>query len=157
MKKKEILFIILFIAICGSIIFALHSTNKKASDNIKTVSDGDIEVEITDSYFIQATNDIYFNMDDYVGKTIRMEGLVYSYEDTEGEIRFAVVRNTPGCCGADGLAGLDIQYDKEYPAEDTWVEVIGVIEKDVISGFDTPVIKLTALAEKEEGTTFVTN
>ena len=114
-------------------------------------------IEITDNYFIQQTNDIYFNLDDYIGKTIKMEGLIYAYQDTDGDICYAVVRNTPGCCGADGLSGIDIRYDGEYPEFNTWVEVVGVMGTDTVYGSKIPAIQVDTLTPKEIGTTFVTN
>ena len=78
-------------------------------------------------------------------------------EDDNGDTCYAVVRNTPGCCGNDGLAGLDIRYDKDYPNENTWVEVIGVIGTDTMYGDVIPAIQVSSIIEKEEGTTFVTN
>ena len=114
-------------------------------------------IEITDNYFIEQTNDVYLNLNDYVGKTIKMQGLIYAYQDDNGEVCYAVVRNTPGCCGSDGLAGLDIRYNGEYPKEDTWVEVVGVMGKDTVYGSVVPAIQITSLKETETGTTFVTN
>ena len=114
-------------------------------------------VEITDNYFIESTNDVYVNLDEYVGKTIKMQGLIYSYEGAGDRLCYAVVRNTPGCCGNDGLAGLDIAYDKDYPEEDTWVEVIGVVTKEKSYGGYIPVLQIASITEKEEGKTFVTN
>ena len=157
MEKKKIIMIILLIICVISIIFVMKSVNAKASDKIKEISETKVDIEITDNYFIQATTDIYLNVNDYIGKTIKMEGFMYYYEDTEGKIRHAVIRNTPGCCGTDGLAGLDIEYNKAYPLSDTWVQVVGVIKKDNISGDDTAVINVTDIVEKEEGTSFVTN
>ncbi|MBR3696852.1 MAG: hypothetical protein IKM97_01045 [Clostridia bacterium] len=114
-------------------------------------------VEITDNFFIEQTNDLYINLNDYIGKTIKIEGLIYSYEDSNGDICYAVVRNTPGCCGSDGLAGLDIRYDEDYPEEDTWVEVIGLVGSDTVYGSKIPAIQVSSLTLKEKGTTFVTN
>ena len=115
-------------------------------------------MEITDNYFIEQTNDIFYNTDDYIDKTIKIAGLIYNYEDyNSGETYYAVVRNTPGCCGNDGLAGLDIRYDGEYPEENTWVEIVGTIKTDVVAGEEIPAIQVTSIQETEEGTTFVTN
>jgi len=114
-------------------------------------------VEITDNFFIEQTNDLYLNLNDYIGKTIKIEGLIYSYEDSNGDICYAVVRNTPGCCGNDGMAGLDIRYDEDYPEEDTWVEVIGVVGTDTMYGSKIPAIQVSSMKIKEKGTTFVTN
>ena len=115
----------------------ISSTSDSSNTNSTTQSSGKIRkstekakantnnmVEITDNFFIEQTNDLYLNLNDYIGKTIKIEGLIYSYEDSNGDICYAVVRNTLGCCGNDGLAVLDIRYDEDYPEEDTWVEVI---------------------------------
>ena len=123
----------------------------------KLEPDMDNILEIKDNFFIQQTNDMYYNLNDYLGKTIKIEGFVTNYKDNNGDICYGVVRNTPGCCGADGLAGLDIRYDGEYPEIDTWVEVIGVLGKDISYDADIPAIQVTSTRAKEEGTTFVTN
>lgn len=114
-------------------------------------------ISITDNYFIEQTNDLYYNTDDYIGKTIKIEGFLYSYEDNNGDICYAVVRNTPGCCGSDGLAGVDIRYNDNYPKDNTWVEVIGVVSTDIVFGEKIPAILVTSITEKEIGKSFVTN
>lgn len=129
----------------------IRKSTEKAKANTNNM------VEITDNFFIEQTNDLYLNLNDYIGKTIKIEGLIYSYEDSNGDICYAVVRNTPGCCGNDGLAGLDIRYDEDYPAEDTWVEVIGVVGTDTMYGSEIPAIQVSSMKIKEKGTTFVTN
>ena len=163
---KKIIMIILLILVIGGIVFAIIKINNKSSElankqgesqeaesSIKTE---DI-IEITDNYFIEKTNDIYVNTEDYIGKTVKFEGLVYSYEDTDGNTYYAVVRNTPGCCGNDGLAGIDVRYDKEYPEVNTWVEVKGIIEEETVDKTKIPAVKVFSMKEKEEGKTFVTN
>ena len=166
MNKKKIIMVILLILVIGGIVFAIIKINNKSSELAnKQVESQKIEssikagniIEITDNYFIEQTNDIYINTEDYIGKTVKFEGLVYSYEDEEGNTYYAVVRNTPGCCGNDGLAGIDIRYDKEYPEVNTWVEVEGVIEEETVDKTKIPAVKVSSMKEKEEGTTFVTN
>ena len=113
---------------------------------------------VTDSFFIEQTNDFYYNMEDYIGKTVKLEGLIYAYDDElKGDICYAVVRNTPGCCGNDGLVGLDIRDCEDYPEEGAWVEVVGVVEVDRVYGEDIPVLRVASMVEKEEGKSFVTN
>ena len=133
------------------------STGKVRRTTEKVEADTNNIIEITDNYFIESTNDVYLNLDDYIGKTIKLEGLVYSYQDKNGDTCYAVVRNTPGCCGNDGLAGLDIRYDEEYPELDTWVEVIGVVGTDTMYGQTIPALQVVSITEKEKGTEFVTN
>ena len=129
----------------------IRRTNQKVEPDMNNI------LEIKDNFFIEQTNDIYYNLKDYLGKTVKIEGFLFSYSDNDGEICYSIVRNTPGCCGNDGLAGLDIRYDGEYPEVKTWVEVIGVIGKDISYDAEIPAIQVTSIREKEEGTTFVTN
>lgn len=129
----------------------IRRTNQKVEPDMNNI------LEIKDNFFIEQTNDMYYNLKDYLGKTVKIEGFVSSYTDNNGDICYGVIRNTPGCCGADGLAGLDIRYDGEYPELKTWVEVIGVIGKDISYDAEIPAIQVTSIREKEEGTSFVTN
>ncbi len=172
MKLKKIFLIVVLIILLLIIGIVLITVNEKSVEIIENTSskenstknknednkpDNSDMIQITDNYFIQQTNDIYMNLDEYVGKTIKIEGIVYTYDDFEGKKLYAVVRNTPGCCGNDGLAGVDIRYDGIYPEKDTWVEVIGIISKENINGENMPVINVSVINEKEVGTSFVTN
>ena len=130
--------------------------NARKSKELAQIDPNNI-LEITDNFFIEKTNDIYINIGDYLGKTIKIEGLIYAYEDTNGDILHAVVRNTPGCCGNDGLAGLDIRYNGEYPPENTWVEVVGVMGTDTVYNNPIPAIQVGTMTEKEPGNTFLSN
>ena len=129
----------------------VRKSTKKAEADMNNI------LEIKDNFFIEQTNDIYYNMNDYLGKTIKIEGFIYNYKDSNGDTCYCVIRNTPGCCGNDGLAGLDIRYYDDYPEVNTWVEIIGVVEKDTAFDQIIPAIQVTTLKEKEPGVTFVTN
>lgn len=164
MNAKKISMIILLIAFIGVITFAVvkvknksveqNAINEKVQENRESSKEEIIEIK--DEYFISATNDVYYNLDSYLGKTIKMQGLIYEY-DIDGEKCYAVVRNSPGCCGNDGLAGLDIEYDGVCPANDTWVEIVGVIDKEEWQNSYNPIVKIISMEEKEVGQTFVTN
>lgn len=163
MNKKKLLMIVLLIAFIGAIIAVFVIINNNSATKISEQTNAtDIKatadmITITDNFFIQQTDDVYYNMDEYVGKTIKIEGLIYPYIDSNRNTYYAVVRNSPGCCGNDGLAGIDIRYDGEYPEKNTWVEVIGTIEIDTVDGGKLPAIKVSSMEEKEPGLTFVSN
>ena len=55
------------------------------------------------------------------------------------------------------VESLDIRYNEEYPENDTWVEVIGVVGTDTMYGDKIPAIQVSSMTIKEKGTTFVTN
>jgi hypothetical protein len=127
---------------------------------------GDV-IEIKEKLFIAQTNDVYLNPDDYLGKTIKLEGLfksVYS-EETDSHYRF-VIRYGPGCCGNDGSAGFEVAWGipnspnprllESYPLEDAWVEAVGVLKNYEEDGYPFLYMSLLSLTAKEErGAEFV--
>jgi len=87
-------------------------------------------VEIKEKMFIAQTNDIYYNKEDYLGKTIKYEGLFNVYDVPEFEENiYSVIRYGPGCCGNDSDAGFEVRWDKEYPNKNDWVEAVGILEQ----------------------------
>jgi len=124
--------IIIFLVVCTSLLGGCGK--------------GEEVIEIGEKMFIEQMNDIYYNFDEYDGKKIRYEGIFYAYPDSEQFPAYqAVIRRGPGCCGDDGEVGFEVKWDKEYPAQDEWVEVIGVLSKDEESGYQRIQVELTSL------------
>ena len=87
-------------------------------------------VSITEKLFVAQVNDIYYNADDYLGKTIQYEGIFHHYEDpVTGLIYFSVLRYGPGCCGIDDVVGFEVIWDHAYPETNDWVFVQGILEE----------------------------
>ena len=93
MSKKKIIMIVLLIIFAfglGIAFVKISDKSVKATENsqsAKTSSSKKVDVEITDNFFIEQTNDVYLNLKDYIGKTIKMEGLIYTYIREDGETR----------------------------------------------------------------------
>lgn len=93
MSKKKIIMIVLLIVFAVGIGIAFVKISDKSvkatenSQSAKTSSSKKVDVEITDNFFIEQTNDVYLNLKDYIGKTIKMEGLIYTYIREDGETR----------------------------------------------------------------------
>jgi uncharacterized membrane protein YcgQ (UPF0703/DUF1980 family) len=91
-------------------------------------------VEIREKMFVEQTNDVYLNPDEYMGKTIRLEGMFGIVEMGEDEPTcYYVYRLGPGCCGYDANAGFEVVWDaankgRDYPNENDWTEATGVLE-----------------------------
>jgi uncharacterized membrane protein YcgQ (UPF0703/DUF1980 family) len=123
--------------------------------NTKTVSQETYTVaviEIREKMFIAQTNEIYLNSDDYMGKTIKLEGLFKSEQYRENEPPYYfVLRYGPGCCGNDGNAGFEVTWnkravtDKTYPNVDDWVEAVGVLQSYEEDGFPYLYLALSKL------------
>lgn len=129
---------------------SIDNKNSEAVPSSEPVQKGAV-VEIKEKMFIAQTNDIYFNSEDYLGKTIKYEGIfnIYEVPDTE-EKYYSVIRYGPGCCGTDGNAGFEVIWDKEYPNNDDWVEAVGVLEEYDYNGMKYLRISLTSLTVKTE-------
>ncbi|MGF7145109.1 uncharacterized membrane protein YcgQ (UPF0703/DUF1980 family) [Anaerotaenia torta] len=108
-------------------------------------------VEIREKMFIAQTNDIYLNSEDYLGKTIKYEGIFKSsyWEEDDTTYHF-VIRYGPGCCGYDGEAGFEVNWDGGWPQEDDWCEVIGVLEEYEVNGQTYLQLALTSLTVLEK-------
>ncbi len=90
---------------------------------------GDV-IEIKEKMFVAQTNDVYYNPEDYLGKTLKYEGLFDTYDDpSNGQTYYAVIRYGPGCCGIDLNAGFEVRWNEAYPNPNDWVEAVGVLEE----------------------------
>jgi|GEM_PF-2974577 len=91
-------------------------------------------IEIREKMFATQVSDIYLNAQDYLGKTIKLEGIFKSeqyYEDRE-PYRFVVRYGPGGCCGFDANVGFEVKWAEEnvqpYPAAESWVEAAGELK-----------------------------
>jgi zinc transport system permease protein len=117
-------------------------------------------VEIKEKMFIAQTNDVYLNPEDYLGKTIKLEGLFKAEQYGDQSYCF-VIRYGPGCCGNDGNAGFEVAWDNQaagaYPAIDEWVEASGVLRTYEEDGYPYLYLALSSLDVLDaRGAEFVT-
>ncbi|MEI0517606.1 hypothetical protein R4K54_09950 [Brachyspira murdochii] len=116
-------------------------------------------IEIKERMFINQCNDVYLNPDDYRGKLIKLEGIYDGFTDEEtGEKLNFVFRYGPGCCGYDGVAGFEFNYNGTIPNPQDWIEVVGVVEILEIDNYET--VRLNAVSLNvldKRGKEFVAN
>jgi uncharacterized membrane protein YcgQ (UPF0703/DUF1980 family) len=109
-------------------------------------------VEIREKMFIEQTNDVYLNPDEYLGRTIRLEGMFGIIDDVEPPCYY-VYRFGPGCCGYDANAGFEVAWsgtDNPYPGDNDWVEATGVLENYESEGESFLRLALKSLVVKTE-------
>jgi len=96
-------------------------------------------IEIKEKMFISQVNDVYLNPEDYLGKTIKLEGLFKMEQGYDKSYCF-VLRYGPGCCGYDGNVGFEVSWNKDkekpYPGEDSWVEATGELKTYEEDGYN---------------------
>lgn len=106
-------------------------------------------ISIDEKIFLSQMTDIYMNTNDYIGRIISMEGYMLP-DDTGDDIIGAVVRNSPGCCGDDGITGLSYIWGQDVPAENDWIKVTGVLSVRVEGEQIYLVIEADEVEVKEE-------
>ncbi|MDR0710399.1 MAG: metal ABC transporter permease [Spirochaetaceae bacterium] len=117
-------------------------------------------IEIKEKMFIAQINDVYLNPEDYLGRTINLEGL-FKAEQYGNQTYCFVIRYGPGCCGNDGNAGFEVAWDDQdgaaYPDIDEWVEANGVLRTYEEDGYPYLYLALSSLSVSENrGAEFVT-
>ncbi|GHV48959.1 hypothetical protein FACS189499_09460 [Clostridia bacterium] len=125
-----------------------ESNSFPAADSSVPTNNGNI-IEIKEKMFVAQTNDIYYNAEDYLGKTIKYEGIFQSYTwEENGATYYSVIRFGPGCCGSDGECGFEVKWADgraDYPNQDDWVEAVGVLVEYEEDGYQYLQLALTAL------------
>ena len=151
MKLKKIIFSILVVLLVVGLIYVINKGNITADKAKKEISaqpkDTDADIVMKDDYFIEQLNDIYYNTDEYLGKTIKIEG----FPMVSKEYKF-VARFGPGCCVGDGYAYIEYTYDKELELvdEEDWIRVIGVLKKGKMGVAEYVYIEATSVEKLEE-------
>lgn len=106
--------------------------------NYEKISKQKSVIEIKEKMFLSQVNDVYLNTDDYLGKTIKLEG-IFKKEPYKDKLYYFVLRYGPGCCGSDGNVGFEIVWSENkkqpYPEQDSWVEAVGILKDDNEYGF----------------------
>jgi hypothetical protein len=125
-------------------------------------------VEIREKMFIAQVNDVYLNPEEYLGKTLKLEGIFQAQHYYGTDPYYFVIRYGPGCCGNDGNAGFEVLWDGAfakkpaeggelaYPEEGDWVEASGVLGTYEEDGYPYLCIALSSLKVLDErGAEFV--
>jgi uncharacterized membrane protein YcgQ (UPF0703/DUF1980 family) len=137
------------------------ATNETLPVESETDLSGEI-IEIKEKLFVAQSNDVYYNTEDYLGKTLKYEGIFQGFTDPNtGLTYYSVIRYGPGCCGVDTNCGFEVKWVEDenpaYPALDEWVEVVGVLEEYEEDGWQYLRLNLTSLTVLEtRGAEYVT-
>jgi uncharacterized membrane protein YcgQ (UPF0703/DUF1980 family) len=160
MSKIKWKYITIIVIISFGLLFSLagcgnktpaQKTDAEASYASSAQTDDSEIFVIKEKMFIAQSNDIYFNPDDYLGKTIKYEGIFQVNEVPEENLTYrSVIRYGPGCCGVDANAGFEVIWDKEYPEHDDWVEAVGKLVRYEENGTEYLRLELSSLKVLEE-------
>ncbi len=102
--------------------------------------------------FYNWINEIYTDIDKYVGTPIEVIGFVFNDNEAFGENEFVPARLMMVCCAADMVpVGFLCRYDNASKLEtDSWVKVTGTIEKTMFDGETIPYIKAKSIETSDK-------
>lgn len=135
------------------------STNETTSEGpapTEAVTETVVDQTIVKDDFYNRVATVQNNLSDHMGETMVLEGFVYKQESFEST-EFVVGRMLITCCAADAaVIGMLCQHpDGEALQADTWVRVVGTVEKTMITDEDTgtqfsmPILNVTELTTIE--------
>lgn len=117
------------------------STSADAAADLKSSTPG-IDVDLTVLSSTMIYSEVYNMMavpDDYIGKTIKMEGAYSFFEDeTTGKQYYAcIIQDATACCaqGIEFVPTEDFRYPEDFPEEGEDVTVVGTFSLYEENGF----------------------
>lgn len=111
---------------------------------------GDGVILLEEDKFIATLDELHINLNKYVGREISYEGVVYKIDEEKNPI-YIIGRyfdEAHGDHSHENFFGLQGSYDGQWPEEDTWVKVKGVVSKSNFNGEELPAIKVEELLVK---------
>ncbi len=102
-----------------------------AAPSAAQADDGIVDLTQLSSTMVYAeVSNMMMTPEDYIGKTIKMNGLYYASHNPELDIyyHFVIIADATACCsqGLEFLLNGEHTYPDDYPADKTPVEVTGV-------------------------------
>jgi uncharacterized membrane protein YcgQ (UPF0703/DUF1980 family) len=165
--KKSLIISVFILAINAA--FFITACSKTNNNKINSYDELDKEsaeidkgsVEIREKMFATQVSDVYINARDYLGKTIKLEGIFLAAQYSETDTFYSVMRYGPGgCCGIDGYFGFEIQWPKgstkAFPNPNAWVKAAGQLKSYQVDYNEYLYIELSSLTElSKRGTEYV--
>lgn len=151
MKRKMLVLCLVVILLAGCGSTPSEDTQPPVGEDVAEAVD---VVEIPERFFSVQIHSIMLNRDEYLGRTIRYEGLFRSvfWPPTEQYYHY-VVRLTEDCCSPGGVIGFEVQLPDgmEQLEHDAWALVEGVLEEYTAEDGVTYLrLALTSMEELEE-------
>lgn len=147
MKK---IFSIILISICT--IVMISGCNKNISDNDQVEDNGKQEsqeiIKIMENVYVDYINEIYLDSNNYVGKTIEIEGMFNVEKDDNGKNHMYVYRLTDinehvhehdeehidgdeeeHTVEMEVMMGFEFDYNGNLPQKNDWIKVVGELKE----------------------------
>lgn len=109
------------------------------------------EIVMNDNVYVENITSFYENLDEFVGRKIKIVGLAYKDKEDLNNDKFALGKYFMYCCLTDlQMMGLLCKYDKNDVAEDSWYESDAVIEAAKYEGQVLPVLNIKKITKVQQ-------
>jgi uncharacterized membrane protein YcgQ (UPF0703/DUF1980 family) len=96
----------------------------------RTETEENSVIEIRERMFMTQIQDIYLNANDFLGRTIKLEGIFIGMTWDGASYNYVVRSYSDGCCG--GNVGFEVMWPQgrpdPFPENNSWVEAEGVLK-----------------------------
>ena len=126
-------------------VYTLCACEKSPRDPVTTTSETQsegVDVDLTKLSSTMVYSEVYnmvFYPDDYIGKTVKMQGQFAYYEDPDTKAQYfaCIIADATACCsqGLEFVLSGEHTYPDDYPALDTEITVTGTFEMYEEDGF----------------------
>lgn len=128
-QMKKILF---FFTVC-LLVMSLSCCGGKTNHDGTSVSDSDIDVDLTTLSNTMVYSEVYYMMQSpqrYVGKTVKMQGTYTVYDGDTRKYHACLIADATACCaqGIEFELTSDYRYPDDYPQEGAQITVIGIFD-----------------------------
>lgn len=126
------------------------ATTNEDSNNTIPLKNGVLVMDSNNFY--SCMNEVYTNLDKYVGTQIEVVGFVFNDNENFKDNEFVPARLMMVCCAADMQpVGFLCRYEQASKLKsDSWVKVTGVIRKTEFEGEGVPSIEAKSVVETEK-------
>lgn len=103
---------------------------------------GEGTIHLEDDKFLEKLDKLHMNLNEYIGREISFEGVVYKLEEKEGP-RYVIGKyfeESHGEHSHENFFGLQCSYQGQWPDEDTVVKVEGKLGKNSFNGQELPMV-----------------
>ena len=131
--RFAMLSVLLIIAAAGMLAGCASSSLR--SDQPESAKSSDVDIDLTTMSSTMVYSEVYdmmYQSGDYLGKTVRMKGLMAAYHDrtTNSDYFSCVIQDATACCsqGIEFILEDSYKYPDDYPEEGSEITVKGTFD-----------------------------
>ncbi len=156
LNVRKIIIACLSVSLLSAMAIEFFTASKIENSSSAMSNDSKYDYVLTDENYLEVLKTVHENIDENVGKTVKISGFIFRMPDFDKET-FVCGKNII-YDGEDSVAGFMCKSsDSASFLDNEWVEITGIIEKGMYTS-DMPVIKVGSIKKiQAPQNTFINN